>query len=110
MIEPYLDNISYPTKQEKDIEVWDISGSLKGRNQIFKFDTRPLQNISNLKAKKMSTKTKADKVVFESPRHIIIVDVEELNDYVKSNKMSQIHISKIIDSFEWNILLDKQVL
>lgn len=107
MLEKHLKNIEYPTQEQREKELWDISGNLKGRNQVFKFDTRPLQRLSDLVAKKMTTRSKADKVVFESDKHIIVVDAEELHTYVKANRISKIHIQEILDKLDWNIILNK---
>lgn len=108
MIEKHIENIKYPTQEQREKELWDISGNLKGRNQVFKFDTRPLQKISDLIVKKMTTRSKADKVAFESDNYIIIVDAEELHTYVKANKISKIHIQEILNKLDWNIILPKK--
>lgn len=108
MFEKHLDNIKYPTKEQKEKELWDISGNIKGKNQVFKFDTRPLQRISNLIAKKITTKSKAEKVVFENNEYVIIVDAEELHAYVKVNKINKIYIQEILNKLEWNIILPKK--
>ena len=32
MFEKHLENIKYPTKEQKEKELWDISGNIKGKN------------------------------------------------------------------------------
>lgn len=67
-------------------ELWDVEGILKDRlNQKLKFDLRPLKD----NAKIGSFKTKADKMVFDMPKEYIVIDVEELQNYVKTNKIKK---------------------
>lgn len=96
-----LSNIKYPTKDEKIKELWDVEGVLN--NQKFKFDLRPLKNNS----KTGSWKTKADKMVFDFKDKYIIVDVEELHDYLKNNSTKIVHLNKLLNELEWNKILNK---
>jgi len=97
----YLKNIKYPSAQQKK-ELWDIEGTL--HNQLLKFDLRPLKNNS----KKGSFKTKADKTVFDMKDQYIIVDVEELHQYLKSNSSKIVHLEDLISKLDWNIILPKK--
>ena len=73
-------------------ELWDVEGILKDRlNQKLKFDLRPLKD----NAKIGSFKTKADKMVFDMPKEYIVIDVEELQNYVKTNKIKKSVFTKI---------------
>jgi len=99
-----LDNIKYATKQEQQKELWDVEGIIKNRyNQSFKFDLRPLKN----NAKGGSFKTKADKIVYDMKNQYIILDVEELHDYLKENSATVVKIEDLISKLEWNIILPK---
>jgi hypothetical protein len=99
-----LDNIKYATKQEQQKELWDVEGIIKNRyNQSFKFDLRPLKN----NAKGGSFKTKADKIVYDMKNQYIILDVEELHNYLKENLATVVKIEDLISKLEWNIILPK---
>ena len=100
----HLENIKYPIKKQKQKELWDIEGILKNRlNQKFKFDLRPLKN--NIKIG--SFKSKADKMVFDMKDQFIVVDTEELHQYLKENKLKEVHLQDLLSKLEWNIILPK---
>jgi hypothetical protein len=94
-----LENIEYP----KSKLGWNIAGTLKGKNGFYKFDTRPLKN----NAKGGSFKTKADKIVYDLKDQWIIVDVEELHQYLKEHKIKIINLQDLIFKLDWNIILPK---
>jgi len=104
----FVDNlisIKYPTETEKK-ELWDVSGILKNRsNQKFKFDLRPLNKDLS---KKGSFKTKADKMVFETISEWILVDIEELHNYIKQHKLKVVELEQLISKLDWNIILPKK--
>tara|TARA_R110002126_G_scaffold166745_1_gene314564 strand:- start:768 stop:1079 length:312 start_codon:yes stop_codon:yes gene_type:complete len=87
--------------KQKKYELWDVEGVLN--NQKFKFDLRPLKN----NAKGGSFKTKADKMVFDRKDQFIIVDTEELHQYLKENKLKEVHLQDLLSKLEWNIVLPK---
>ena len=102
--EKLLTNIKYATQKQKDEELWDIEGMLsKYSNQILKFDLRPLVNNT----KKGSSKTKADKMVFDINNEYIIVDVKELHQYIKNKKTNKVYLNNLIKELDWNIILNK---
>jgi hypothetical protein len=72
-------------------------------NQKFKFDLRPLKN--NIKIG--SFKSKADKMVFDMKDQFIVVDTEELHQYLKENKLKEVHLQDLLSKLEWNIILPK---
>jgi len=96
-----LTNIKLANLKQKKNELWDVEGIL--RNQKFKFDTRPIQNNSKIG----SFKTKADKMVFNIKNEYVIVDVEELHQYLKENNLKEVHLQNLIFKLEWNIILPK---
>jgi len=99
-IENHLSDVVYPKKKEG----WDVEGILKNRlNQKLKFDLRPLKD----NAKIGSFKTKADKMVFDMPKEYIVIDVEELQNYVKTNKIKKVYLQKLIFELDWNIVIKK---
>ena len=96
-----LKNITLASLKQKKNELWDAEGVL--HNQLLKFDTRPIQN----NAKIGSFKTKANKMVFDMKDEYIIVDVEELHQYIKENKLKDIDLQDLLSKLEWNIILPK---
>ena len=99
-----LSKSTLANKTQKEKELWDVKGILKNRyNQSFKFDLRPLKN----NAKAGSFKTKADKIVYDIKDQYIIVDVEELHDYLKNNTLKVVQLEDLISKLEWNIILPK---
>jgi|TARA_A100001391_G_scaffold47934_1_gene28587 hypothetical protein len=96
-----LKEVKLPSKQQKKKELWDIEGILN--NQKFKFDLRPI--IKN--GKTGSFKTKADKMVFDLKDQWIIVDIEELHQYLKENNLKNVHLESLISKLDWNIILPK---
>ena len=99
----YLEDITYASSNQQQKELWNISGVLKNRlNQKLKFDTRPIEKEG---FKIGSFKSKADKIVFYLNKKWIIIDVQELHDYIKKNNMKDINIEELINNLEWNITL-----
>ena len=74
------------SQNQKKKELWDVEGVL--HNQSFKFDLRPLKN--NIKIGNF--KTKADKMVFDMKDQYIIVDIEELHQYLKQHELKDVHL------------------
>ena len=100
----FLTDIKHATPIQRKKELWDVEGILKNRlNQKLKFDLRPIKN----NAKIGSFKTKADKMVFDIKDQYIIVDVEELHQYVKENRLKDIDLQDLLSKLEWNIILPK---
>ena len=99
-----LVDINYANNSQRKKELWDVEGILKDRlNQKLKFDFRPLKD----NAKIGSFKTKADKMVFDMPKEYIVIDVEELQNYVKTNKIKKVYLQKLIFELDWNIVIKK---
>ena len=100
-----LTNIEYPNKKE----CWNIAGIIKGQNKFYKFDTKPIQKIKeNEIGKYGSFNTEADKIVFESKNQWIIIDVEELHQYLKQKNIEKVYLSDLISKLDWNIILPKK--
>ena len=93
--------VKYANSNQKQKELWDVEGILN--NQSFKFDLRPLKN----NAKGGSSRTKADKMVFDMKDQFIVVDTEELHQYLKENKLKDVHLQDLLSKLEWNIILPK---
>jgi uncharacterized protein (DUF4213/DUF364 family) len=97
--------LASPNQQKK--EIWDVEGRLKNGNQTFKFDIRPLKQVNNKLEKIGYFQSKSDKIVFETSNEWIIFDTEELHQYIKTHKLTDIALGDIINKLDWNIFLPK---
>jgi hypothetical protein len=106
----HLQDITWPTEAQKNNEHWNVSGVLKkNSNQEFKFDVRSMfQMPNNQLGKKANTASKADKIVFETDKEWVIIDVIELNTYIKKHKLKIVQLEDLISKLEWNIILPKK--
>ena len=105
----HLNNIIWPTETQKNNEHWNVSGVLKkNSNQEFKFDVRPMfQMPNNQLGKKGTTSSKADKIVFETDKDWVIIDVPELHEYVKKQSLKVVQFEDLLNKLEWNIHISK---
>tara|TARA_R100000084_G_scaffold108344_1_gene70756 strand:+ start:441 stop:776 length:336 start_codon:yes stop_codon:yes gene_type:complete len=105
----YIKVVSHATLKQQKNELWDVSGIIKDRsNQEFKFDLRPItKQPNNFIGKKGQTNTKADKMVFDIKDQFIIVDIEELHQYIKEKDLKIVYLDKLISELDWNIILPK---
>jgi hypothetical protein len=105
----HLNNIIWPTEEQKNTEHWNVSGVLKkNSNQEFKFDVRPMfQMPNNQLGKKATTASKADKIVFETDKDWVIIDVLELHEYIKKQSLTVIQFEDLLSKLEWNIYISK---
>jgi len=106
----FLEEITYPSKTES----WHVQGMLKNKsNQIFKFDVRGMSQVENEKLqKKGSTRSTADKMVFETDINWVIFDTLEINKYVidrynKKQSTKDILFEDLFNELDWNIVLPK---
>jgi len=97
-----IKNIRLANSQQRKTELWDVEGIL--HNQKFKFDTRPIYN--NIKIG--SFKSKADKIVLDIEDEYIIIDTEELHQYIKKNQNYDLNLNDLISTLEWTIRLPKE--
>lgn len=100
-----LTEIKYPIKKEH----WNIAGVLKNRsNQYLKFDVRNMFNLPDgLLGKKGHTSSNADKMVFETEKAWVILDVPEICQYVKKHRAKILYFEKLMAELEWNISIAK---
>jgi oligoribonuclease NrnB/cAMP/cGMP phosphodiesterase (DHH superfamily) len=101
----HINNIRHATEKEKNNELWDLEGVLKKSNQLLKFDTRPVSKFKDEVGKIVRVKSKADKIVFKDNNNYILIDLEELNNYVKKHKLKKVYLKNIIKKLEWNVIL-----
>ena len=101
----FLDDLKKATPKQQKTELWDVEGILKGRlNQKLKFDLRPIKNNCKIG----SFKTKADKMVFEDKHQWVIVDVEEMHQFLQEKSIKDVHLEDLISELDWNIILPKK--
>ena len=100
----YLTAIEYPKSKTS----WNIAGIIKGQNAFYKFDVRDMFNLPDgTPAQKGRTDSKADKMVLEIEDKWVILDLEELHQYIKKNKVTKVYVNDLIKKLEWNIVIIK---
>ena len=100
----HLTAIEYP----KEKTSWNISGIIKGQNAFYKFDVKDMFELPDgTPAQKGRLDSKADKMVLEMDNKWVILDIEELHQYVKKNKLKKVYVNDLISKLNWNIMLKK---
>ncbi len=107
-IQDNLKDVTYASQKQKEEERWDVEGILHKRlNQKFKFDLSPIKHSNGEHYKKGNIFSKSDKMVIESSSQWIIIDTEELHEYIKKYKKLDIQLDDILENFDWNIVINK---
>ncbi len=102
--EKYLTVIEYP----KEKTSWNIAGMIKGSNAFYRFDVREMFEMSDgTLAQDGRLNTKAQKMVLEDEKQWLILDLEELHEYIRREKKTKVYINDLIDDLEWTIFLPK---
>jgi hypothetical protein len=100
----YLSQIEYP----KEKTSWNIAGIIKGQNAFYRFDVRDMFTLPDgTPAQKGRTDAKADKMVLEMEDKWVILDLEELHQYIKKNKLTKVYLHSLLKELDWNIILEK---
>ena len=100
----HLTSIEYP----KEKASWNIAGIIEGQNAFYKFDVRDMFALPDgTPAQKSRTDSKADKIVLETEDKWVILDLEELHQYIKKNKLTKIYVNDLLSKLEWTIFLAK---
>ena len=101
----YLTAIEYP----KEKTSWNIAGIIKDKNAFYRFDVRDMFNLPDgTPAQEGRLNSKADKMVLEIDDKWVILDLEELHQYIKKNKLSKVYLNDLISKLEWTIFLNKK--
>ena len=108
-IKKHLTKVEHATKKQKEKELWDVSGILKNRlNQKLKYDLRPYDiDTMGRDVKPITTKSKANKIVFEQVNKYVIVEAAELHNFIITHGLKEINLDDIIDALEWTININK---
>ena len=87
---------------------YQVEGLLKKSNQFLKFDIRFLNDFNDKKGKLISSKSHADKVLFEDDKDWILVDTQELIKHMKKHSLKEVKLEELIKNIDWNIILPKK--
>ena len=94
-------------KLPKEKTSWNIAGILKGQNGFYKFDVREMHQLSSGEwAKAGDTGTKAEKMVFERKKDWLIIDIQELHNYLKITKQRTVYLDEL-QNLDWNMIIKK---
>ena len=100
----YLTGIEYP----KEKTSWNIAGMIKGKNAYYRFDVREMFEMPDgTLAQKGRLDTKAQKMVIEGEKNWMIIDLDELHEYIRREKKKKVYINDFIVVLEWTIFLAK---
>lgn len=100
----HLTGIEYP----KEKTSWNIAGMIKGSNAFYRFDVREMFEMPNgTPAQSGRLDTKAQKMVLEGKKEWLILDLEELHEYIRREKKTEVYINDLISDLEWTIFLAK---
>ena len=100
----HLSGIEYP----KEKTSWNIAGMLKGKNAFYRFDVREMFSMPNgIPAQSGRLDSQAQKMVIEGEKEWLILDLEELHEYIRREKKKELYINDLISDLEWTIFLTK---
>lgn len=107
-VEDYLTCTRWANEKEKE-EFWQVEGIIKKQsNQLFKFDISFLKIYPNDKiGKKITDKSKSDKILIEEYKNWVLIDTKEVIEYVIKNQLKEVHLNDLKQKLEWNIILSK---
>mgnify|MGYP003668820514 CR=1 FL=1 len=99
----YLTAIKYP----KEKSLWNIAGIIKGQNAFYKFDVRNMFKLEGELAQSGRLDSRANKMVLEATDRWLILDLEELHEYIRKQNKTKAYINDLISDLEWTIFLKK---
>ena len=59
-------------------------------------------------AQKGRLDSKADKMVLEGEKQWLILDLEELHEYIRREKKRKVYVNDLISDLEWTIFMAKK--
>ena len=102
----HLTGIEYP----KEKTSWNIAGMLKGKNAFYRFDVRDMFELSDEGlAQSGRLDTQAQKMVIEGEEEWLILDLDELHEYIRRENKMKVYINDLINDLEWTIFLRKEL-
>tara|TARA_R100000781_G_scaffold110718_1_gene76380 strand:+ start:505 stop:837 length:333 start_codon:yes stop_codon:yes gene_type:complete len=100
----HLTAIEYP----KEKTSWNIAGIIKGQNAFYRFDVRDMFKLPEGEpAQSGRLDSKAQKMVLEGEKDWLILDLEELHEYIRREKKMKVYVNDLISDLEWTISLVK---
>ena len=100
----YLTGIEYP----KEKTSWNIAGIIKGKNAYYRFDVRNMFEMPNgEQAQSGRLDSQAQKLVLEGEDNWLILDLEELHEYIRRENKSKVYVNDLISDLEWTIFIAK---
>jgi hypothetical protein len=100
----YLTGIEYP----KEKTSWNIAGMIKGKNAYYRFDVRNMFEMPNgEQAQSGRLDSQAQKMVLEGEDNWLILDLEELHEYIRRENKSKVYVNDLISDLEWTIFIAK---
>ena len=103
-VKEYLTNVNWINNKD-----WQVEGNIKKlSNQYYKFDISFLKDFTDKRGKLVSSKSQADKVLFEDNKNWILVDTQELIKYMKEHSLKEVKLEELIKNIDWNIILPKK--
>jgi len=101
----YLTSVEYP----KEKSSWNIAGIIKGKNAFYRFDVKNMFKMPDgTSARKGRLDSEAQKMVIEGKKDWLILDLEELHEYIRREKKTKVYINDLISDLEWTIFLTKK--
>ena len=100
----YLTAIEYP----KEKTSWNVAGIIKGKNNFYRFDVRDTFRWNGMPSQKGSLDKKAEKLVIETDKELLILDIHELHKIIRQKRKKILYIHDIINLLEWTIKLPKE--
>ena len=88
---------------------WNIAGILKGKNAFYRFDVREMFEMPDgTPAQSGRLNTRAEKMVIEREKDWIILDLEELHEYIRRENKTEVYVNDLISDLEWTIFMAKK--
>jgi len=90
--------------------LWQVAGLIKDRTNVkYKFDVRDMIiRGNNTFEKHFSSKSDADKIVFELRDKWVIFDKADILQYIKTSNNKILKIEDLVSKLDWTIFLDKK--
>ena len=102
----HLEQVRWATEEEQK-KLWQVEGIVKKHsNQLLKFDISFLKEYPDDKVgKRITGKTKSDKIVIATTKNWVILDTKEVIDYVINFQLKEVKLEELIDKLKWNTLI-----